>query len=136
MPRIIILLWLALLAGCVTSTPDQLLNAEPQGVAKKDGFYPVFGRIPVGQTTQMTPTEKAEMRAELTREGEIARRRAGVVGPSSYQSEVSRMKKLAQDRLNALTTRIEGANSGEESGSGESGAESGDGSEVQATTTQ
>ena len=106
---------LVLLAGCVTATPDNLLSAEPQGTAQKDGNYPVFGRLPVGQTHQLTPTEKAEMQAELARDKQVAERRSSPGAQTDYMAEVKRLKKLAQDRIDSLTDRIEGES---ESGSG------------------
>ena len=107
---LVILGGLLVLVGCVRSTPDELLSVEPRGEAQKTGQFPVFGHIPVGQTTQMTPTQKAEIEAELTRDAQIAQSRAAARGNSqtNYISEVTRLKKLAQERLDALTNRIEG----------------------------
>ena len=102
------LICFALLAGCVTATPENVLTSEPRGSAQKDGQYPVFGRIPVGQTTQLTPTEKAEMQAELARDRQIVERRSAPNSQTDYMAEVKRLKKLAQDRIDSLTDRIEG----------------------------
>ena len=101
------LICLALLAGCVTATPDNLLSTEPQGAAQKAGNYPVFGRVPVAQTNQLTPTEKAEIQAELARNKQVAERRSSPNSQTDYIAEVNRLKKLAQDRIDSLTDRIE-----------------------------
>jgi hypothetical protein len=108
------LVCLSLLAGCVTASPDRLLSAEPQGAAQKSGQYPIIGHVPVGQTSQMTPTQKAELKAELARDSQLARGQAGGSSQSDYLAEVKRLKELAQERLDSLTNRIEGDSNGED----------------------
>lgn len=108
-PRILApLICFALLTGCVTASPDNLLSAEPQGAPKKDGQYPIFGRIPVGQTTHLTPTQKAEMQAEMARNKRSVEGQSRSNSQADYLTEVERLKQLAQDRIDSLTDRIEG----------------------------
>ena len=103
--------------GVTQAQRPSLAPTEPQGFAQKDGNYPVFGRIPVGQTTQLTPTQKAEMQAELARDRQLVERRSSPEAQTDYLAEVKRLKKLAQDRIDSLTDRIEGG----ENGAGSSG---------------
>ena len=103
---------LVALSGCVTATPDYLLSAEPQGKVQNAGQFPIIGREPVAQTTQLTPTQKAELQAELARDAQVAQRQASQNSKSNYLDEVDRLKKLAQERLETLTNRIEGSSEG------------------------
>jgi len=100
------------LSGCVTSSPDTLLSAapasSPTGTARTNGQFPSIGNVPVGQTSQITPTEKAAVKTELARDAAAGQRQAAQDSQAAYLKEVARMRKLAADRKKQLQREIEG----------------------------
>ncbi|MEE9375715.1 MAG: hypothetical protein V3V04_05215 [Rhizobiaceae bacterium] len=82
------------LGGCVTNTPDVLFST-PLGEASKTGSFPVIGRLPEGQTSQLTPTEKSATKTELNRDSQKGAAQAAKDSQSEYNREVAAMKSLA-----------------------------------------
>ena len=103
--------FLLLLGGCVTNTPDTLFSEtqkEPLGEVQKTGRFPNIGQDAVGQTEQLTPTQRAEMEAELAREAQAASQKAAPNAEAEYLREVEALKRLARQREQALRQQIEG----------------------------
>ena len=96
------------ISGCVTGTPESILSSEPTGQAAVTGQYPEIGLVPVGQTAQMTPEEKAAIKAELSGQAAPARQQQSPNAVADYQGEVDALKRLAKEREEALRARIEG----------------------------
>ncbi len=105
--KIILLAGLAILTGCVTGSTDDLLSVEPAGKPQNTGQFPIIGHVPVGQTTQMTPTQRSVLKAELTRQAQAGQQQAQSNSETDYQREVAALKKLALEREKAMRKRIE-----------------------------
>ena len=102
------------LAGCVTSSPDLLLASnEPTGTAKVEGQYPIIGRVPTAQTSQITSREKKALKAELDRDVQSGQKQAIVDQEKIYKKEVADQKKLARENHKATVKRIESQTQGE-----------------------
>ena len=100
-----------LLEGCVTSSPDKLFAAtEPTGQAQTTGRYPKIGEVPVGQTTQLTPTEKAITKRELNTAVAQGRAQASQDNQGKYTSEIKQMRKQASESRKKLLEQIETTN--------------------------
>lgn len=105
---VILLSTCTLLYGCVTGTPDNLLSAEPLGQAQNTGQFPIIGRVPEGETVQMTPAEKAKLQADLTRDAAPGQRQAQSNSSEDYQREIARLRLLAKQQEEEMRQRIEG----------------------------
>ena len=93
------------LSGCVSS-PTEVLNltnplvppkeplpADQPGV-RKDGEFPTFGNPPQKATSQLSDSEKAEIKSSL---GAVARRnnaKSNRRSQAEYQRELAEMKRL------------------------------------------
>ncbi len=105
------------LVGCITTSPDALLSvtpadtaesAEPLGQPKKTGEFPTIGQVPTGQTKQITPTQRAIAKKELSRDVAPAQKQAAQTTRAQYLKEVEQLRKLAANREKQLQDEIEG----------------------------
>lgn len=114
-PRLLFLLAaLVPISGCVTSSPDALFSTDPDqpsGKAQTDGQFPVIGRTPVPQTSQLTAADRAALLAELEQDAQKGRQQAESNTSRDYEAEILKLKKLALERERALRERIEGSKS-------------------------
>ena len=98
------------LTACVTSSPDVLLSSvstEPVGEAQKTGQFPVIGQVPTGQTTQLTPTEKAATKTDLAKATQKGDAQAAQNSEAIYRKEVADLQKLALDAQKKRLAEIE-----------------------------
>ena len=99
-------LWL--LSGCVTGTPESVLTPNPTGQAAVAGQYPEIGLVPVGQTAQITPAEKAAIQAELSKDAQPGIQQQNPNAAADYKGEVDALRRLAREQQELLRKRIEG----------------------------
>ena len=104
---------LTILGGCVTTSPEKVLSANPQGHAKTTGKFPVIGQVPVGETVQMTPAERDQIKKDLAIEAQRGQQQAVSNSSKDYQREVARLKLLARQREEELRRRIEAGEAAE-----------------------
>lgn len=98
------------LAGCVTSTPEELFavpETQHPGKVKDTGQFPAIGVDPVISTPQMTAEEEAKLRADLARQGERAKQQADANAQSNYKGDAEALRRLAQQRQEQLKSQIE-----------------------------
>lgn len=108
---VLLILTALILGGCVTSTPDSLFATnEPLGHAKIEGQFPKIGQVPVGQTSQITPTEKIITKRQLAQAAAQGRAQASQDAQGQYSSEVARMRKEAAESRKKLLQDIENNN--------------------------
>ena len=105
----LLFLAVATLSACVTTSPDVLLSnsTEPAGQIVKTGNYPVIGQVPKAQTTQITPTEKAAIKADLTNSAKKGSAQAAQDSQSAYNRELVAMRKLAAAEKKKRLAEIE-----------------------------
>lgn len=102
------------LAGCVTSSTDELLSPAPQqptGIVQQSGQFPVIGQAPVAQTRQMTDQERLEMQNALEQDSQRGRQQAATNSENQYNREISELLRLAKEREEAMRRKIEGESS-------------------------
>ncbi|MDD9909693.1 MAG: hypothetical protein OXR62_08390 [Ahrensia sp.] len=90
-------------SGCTsTSTISDLFAVETapqrQTEATNTGTFPTVGRVPVGATSQLSPSQTRAEKQELVRAAAKGRWQANVNSRTAYDAEVARLRKLAQDQ--------------------------------------
>ncbi|MEE9313786.1 MAG: hypothetical protein V3V02_03975 [Rhizobiaceae bacterium] len=96
-------------SGCVTGSTDAVLSS-PANQAITTGTFPTIGEVPQGQTTQITPAEKAATKAELNRDAQKGNLQAAQNNQADYNRELNAMRKHAADQRKKRLAEIESRN--------------------------
>ena len=99
------------LSGCITSSPEQLLSptgsAQPLGQPKKTGDFGNVYNKPQPAAEQLSNSEVAQAKAELTRDAAPSTAQAKQNNQATYSREVSELQKLARDQKARRLREIE-----------------------------
>jgi hypothetical protein len=102
------------LSGCVTSSPEQLLSptgtAQPLGQPKITGDFGSVNNQPQPATEQLSQSEVARAKAELTQDAAPSAAQAAQNNQATYQREVAELQKLAADQKKRRLREIESRN--------------------------
>lgn len=99
------------LSGCITSSPDQLLtpngSAQPLGQPKNTGDFGNVYNTPEPAAQQLTKSEVAQAKAELTADAAPSTAQAAQDNQAQYRREVTELQKLANEQKKRRLREIE-----------------------------
>lgn len=96
MLRILAIFLTMLLVACTQATPTVVLSPEPLGEPRKSGEFANINVMPQGQTAQITPAERARVKAQLVNAGQqAATKKQNTQAQGASAAEIARLRRLA-----------------------------------------